>query len=527
MSSNTLIHILKSYYRSVNDNVKDDYASELISSPQTSMIPTKVMTTLQKPARFIPTNHIGFHYFDQPPPWTSTDEAILVRHDNFLTLPFSCHQPSSNITEGVWVVEWKACLWADIMLSNTWEWAYNHKEDRHSAISRSRAWGLMLTAVPAGTILNKRALPNSPYPVLTSGNVLPKSLKSYDPGDGDIQQYFVDMLFDSDRNAQYARAIKRVIEDFKKDNEGKAPVVLDVGVGTGYLTACACVSGAEKVISVDVSKIHIRKLKKRLSPFTNVDPVLRKDYLKNPIPFDIMISEILGTCANSESAFKYLNEYAPYMKHHAGDRIYVVPSFVKETMRKCRSSMQTGVSIPMNVQFNIVDDEFFEESKDEMTLWNCHSHLDTRERDLEVIETDKESRRMQKIHQQLFEKGLKSYTRKQRKSRPVLPGFMNVTLLWKTMPSFMIDSESARQVVMQTTVYPIIDEFRDAGWNNTEEIWAVLPFLYSENRSRVEDIPLTLVPPRLSQKSNRFLTVGALVKLSSSLPSTSSEKRKR
>ena len=62
------------------------------------------------------------------------------------------------------------------------------------------------------------------------------------------------MLDDRDRNARYNEAIRACIADFKRDNPERTdgPRVLDVGVGTGFLSQCCLLAGAAHVTGVDV-----------------------------------------------------------------------------------------------------------------------------------------------------------------------------------------------------------------------------------------------------------------------------------
>ena len=95
-------------------------------------------------------------------------------------------------------------------------------------------------------------------PSLQKLRISPKSIDAdYDPSVGkssSLQSYFSDMLMDSDRNARYFEAIKACIDEFIRI-ERRAPVVLDAGCGTGWLSACALVAGAERVIAVDVGAL--------------------------------------------------------------------------------------------------------------------------------------------------------------------------------------------------------------------------------------------------------------------------------
>ena len=67
-------------------------------------------------------------------------------------------------------------------------------------------------------------------------------------------RYFFAMLDDRDRNARYNEAIRACIDDFNRENPGLGgPRVLDVGVGTGFLSACCLLAGAKHVTGVDVA----------------------------------------------------------------------------------------------------------------------------------------------------------------------------------------------------------------------------------------------------------------------------------
>ena len=68
--------------------------------------------------------------------------------------------------------------------------------------------------------------------------------------------YFRSMLADVDRAVQYEEAISKCIEDFKLF-EGRAPVVLDIGCGTGLLSIIAAHYGAHKVYGVDTNKFAL------------------------------------------------------------------------------------------------------------------------------------------------------------------------------------------------------------------------------------------------------------------------------
>ena len=87
---------------------------------------------------------------------------------------------------------------------------------------------------------------------------------SYDPADSGLAKYFLAMLDDADRNNQYSRAIKACIDEFKANNKGKAPTVLDIGVGTGMLSGLCLLHGAKHVTGVDVNSTMVQLAKTSL-----------------------------------------------------------------------------------------------------------------------------------------------------------------------------------------------------------------------------------------------------------------------
>ena len=176
----------------------------------------------------------------------------------------------------------------------------------------------------------------------------------YNPAGGgsaeDMQQYFGDMLLDTDRNLMYFKAIHEAVQDFIK-NENRAPVVLDVGCGTGFLTACALHAKANCVVAVDVNEAYVRRLRnnvfrassdaaQRIIPlwvdancmwYTEVGDRWEQRELPD---FDMIVSEILGTCSNSENMYTFLGKYINKMKVHSSRKVYIVPQMVKQTIRK-------------------------------------------------------------------------------------------------------------------------------------------------------------------------------------------------
>ena len=128
------------------------------------------------------------------------------------------------------------------------------------------------------------------------------------------------VLDDTDRNVQYSAAIKAAIDEFVAV-EGRAPRVLDIGVGTGMLSNLCLLHGAAHVTGVDVNSTMVDLAKVALR---EQDPSGRRFTVRLVKPgksqlgdarFDMLVSEILGTLTTSESMFKYLaiykDQYAP------------------------------------------------------------------------------------------------------------------------------------------------------------------------------------------------------------------------
>lgn len=165
---------------------------------------------------------------------------------------------------------------------------------------------------------------------------------SYNPAQGGFAKYFFSMLDDADRNFKYGAAIKACIEEFTA-TEKRPPCVLDIGVGTGMLSALCLEHGAKHVTGVDVNPTMTALAKATLG---EVDPTGKKWKVKLVKPgasqlgkakYDMVVSEILGTLTTSESMFKYINLYTRHLKTFGGDgegggaaggtpqRVYAVP----------------------------------------------------------------------------------------------------------------------------------------------------------------------------------------------------------
>lgn len=92
----------------------------------------------------------------------------------------------------------------------------------------------------------------------------------YKPAADGCPQYMLSMLNDTDRNHQYEIAIAKCIRDFTV-NVGRAPLVADLGCGTGLLTLIALQNGADRVISVDTNITMVEITNRVTRQFENID----------------------------------------------------------------------------------------------------------------------------------------------------------------------------------------------------------------------------------------------------------------
>lgn len=136
-------------------------------------------------------------------------------------------------------------------------------------------------------------------------------MSAFIPAQQDVPTYFLPMLNDIDRNMAYEKAIQETLARFQQDY-GRAATVLDVGAGTGMLTMFALQHGAAHVTAIEANttlgKLAVKQIK---ACFPGRDQhwvllnTLSVDF-KNAGPFDIVVSELLGSMINSESMYVYL-----------------------------------------------------------------------------------------------------------------------------------------------------------------------------------------------------------------------------
>lgn len=135
------------------------------------------------------------------------------------------------------------------------------------------------------------------------------------PASEDLPTYFIPMLCDVDRNTAYEAAIRETIADFTSEH-GRAPTVLDVGAGTGLLTAMALRHGAARVVALEANSTTASLAQAQLEAsfpaqedaerYTVVQAISFKLEAGTAEPFDIVVSELLGSMIHSESMYIYL-----------------------------------------------------------------------------------------------------------------------------------------------------------------------------------------------------------------------------
>jgi hypothetical protein len=156
-------------------------------------------------------------------------------------------------------------------------------------------------------------------------------------GDAGLGTYFVPMLIDADRNAQYKRAIHAAVADFVTC-EGRPPVVMDFGTGTGLLTRYALEGGALKVIAVDTNGTAIALAREALGRDKRVvfyHGTSDAYFEENPGKVDMIVTEIFGTLHTTESMDKYLRGFDKHLNVFADRKVYCVPQAAWTQLQPC------------------------------------------------------------------------------------------------------------------------------------------------------------------------------------------------
>ena len=192
-----------------------------------------------------------------------------------------------------------------------------------------------------------------------------------------LKSYFFSMLDDNYKTTKYSNAIKQCIQDFTAER-GRAPNVLDVGTGTGLLTAMCVLHGCNQVVGVDINEFMVTDAKENVealraemerqngtpAPPAHIYLVGKQQKVDKKIidhlkehgidKFDILVSEILGTFATSESMNKYINVYAPVIHTFGEDsRTYCIPQKIEQFL--CAKYFNLPANLKCALQFCLKD----------------------------------------------------------------------------------------------------------------------------------------------------------------------------
>eukprot|EP00466_Bigelowiella_natans_P006011 jgi/Bigna1/83626/fgenesh1_pg.111_\ len=199
---------------------------------------------------------------------------------------------------------------------------------------------------------------------------------SYHVASHGLPIYFIPMLDDEDRNQKYEEAIRKAIQCFKTE-QGRAPNVVDLGCGTGMLSIFALRHGAAKVTSVDKNKDMVLMCLEAVrqareyegnewgvhEAFTGTFPsgerltrssLWLKSANGSPRRFDMIVSEILGTLATSESMWTFVNQARPFLNVFEDSKVYAIPQSTQVTaafyeMKELFSSESSGHNFALQV----------------------------------------------------------------------------------------------------------------------------------------------------------------------------------
>jgi hypothetical protein len=137
------------------------------------------------------------------------------------------------------------------------------------------------------------------------------------PAKEDVPTYMPPMLNDTDRNLAYEAAIAATLREFAATH-GRAARVLDVGAGTGMLTTMALRHGAAHVTAIEanatVRALGAEQIARNAAALGrapadwDVVGTLSVHFTvpAGAEPYDVVVSELLGSMLNSESQYVYL-----------------------------------------------------------------------------------------------------------------------------------------------------------------------------------------------------------------------------
>jgi len=129
----------------------------------------------------------------------------------------------------------------------------------------------------------------------------------------DVPSYLLPMMNDSDRNSAYEAAIRSTIDEFVREQK-RAPRVLDVGAGAGLLSLMCLRHGAAHVSLLEANSTLSTLASQQLtraghpaSKWTLLPQMSTQLTLAaGQQPFDMIVSELIGTMLHSESMAMYL-----------------------------------------------------------------------------------------------------------------------------------------------------------------------------------------------------------------------------
>jgi predicted RNA methylase len=157
------------------------------------------------------------------------------------------------------------------------------------------------------------------------------------------------MLGDVDRNLAYRDAIAQVMAEFRAEQR-RAPRVLDLGAGTGLLTAIALWEGAEHVTAVEANSTTLKLLKQQLKSnfptepsrytifpglsFDLPSPSATNGDSQSQVPYDMVISELMGSMLRGESIAVYICDVVlrGVVQRFPDNKVYVVPQSASMTL---------------------------------------------------------------------------------------------------------------------------------------------------------------------------------------------------
>jgi predicted RNA methylase len=216
-------------------------------------------------------------------------------------------------------------------------------------------------------------------------------MSAFVPFTHDVPSYLLPMMNDTDRNTTYEAAIKETIEKFKKEQQ-RSPNVLDVGAGAGMLSLICLEHGAAHVTMIEANKTLVNLARSEMqrsghptSKWTIINCMSTQFTLKpNQQPFDMIVSELIGTVLQSESMSVYLWDLLKrgvIQTFINGDNNhtvrYMVPQKGEMTARICRCPHAVGLdtSLPyasMQSIYNAVYDTRRVSSRAE---WTCDESM--------------------------------------------------------------------------------------------------------------------------------------------------------